>query len=226
MDWSRIPIVSFVFFGIFLLVSLVHLVFCFLELELPRKITKGFTTMMLGIGIVCAIPTEPLPYIGLFLGMAGDFSLLKKHKVWPFVLGLVLFLVGHIVYIIEYVRLCAPVHWGVIAGIVVYAVLSPFIFGQISRRVVHQKKLVVGGAFYLDVLSLALIVPIIACCLGKVDYLLLCVFGALSFLLSDVILTITMFKKDIRRRDFYIMFTYLLAQALIGIGFVFTVLMG
>lgn len=226
MDWSRIPVISYVFFSLFLLATLVHLAFCFFELELPRKITKGMTTLMLGIAVVCAIPTEPLPYIGLFLGMAGDVALLKKHKVWPFVTGLVLFLVGHIVYVVEYVLLCAPVHWGVIVGIILYAVLSPFLFAQISRRVVHQKKLVVGGAFYLDVLSLALIVPIVACALGKVDYLLLCVFGALSFLLSDIILTITMFKRDIRRRDFYIMFTYLLAQALIAVGFVMTVLRG
>ncbi len=225
MDWSRIPTVSYVFFGIFLAVSLVHLVFCFLQLELPRKVTKGFTTMMLGIAVACAIPNEPLPYIGIFLGMAGDFALLKKHKVLPFILGLVLFLAGHIIYIIEYVRLCAPVHWGFPVGVAIYGVLSPFLYAMIAKKVVHQKKLIVGGAFYLDVLTLALITPIVACGLGKVNYLLLCVFGAASFLLSDIILTYTMFKRDVPRRDFYIMFTYLLAQALIAVGFTMTVLM-
>ncbi len=226
MDWSRIPIASYVFFGIFLAIALAHLIFCFFQLELPRKITKGLTTMALGVAVVCAIPTEPLPYIGLFLGMAGDFALLKKHKVFPFVLGLVLFLVGHIVYIVEYIRLCAPVHWGFPIGVIVYGLISPFLFSLISRKVVHQKRLIVGGALYLDVLTLALITPIIACGLGKTNYLLLCVFGAASFLLSDIILTYTMFKRDVPRRDFYIMFTYLLAQALIACGFVFTVLMG
>ena len=226
MDWSRIPIVSYVFFGLFLAVTVLHLIFCFFTLELPRKITKGMTTALLGIAVVCAIPTEPLPYIGLFLGMSGDIALLKKHKVLPFVLGLVFFLVGHILYIVEYVLLCAPVHWGIIVGIVVYALLSPLLFGQIAKKIVHQKKLIVGGAFYLDVLTLALITPIIACGLGKVNYLLLCVFGAVSFLLSDIILTYTMFKRDVPRRDFYIMFTYLLAQGLIAAGFTMTVLMG
>lgn len=226
MDWTRIPIVSYVFFGIFLAISIVHLAFCFFQMELPRKITKGLTTMALGIAVVLAIPTEPLPYIGLFLGMAGDFALLKKHKVAPFVAGLVLFLAGHIVYIVEYIRLCAPVHWGFPAGVIVYAVLSPFLYAQIAKKVVRQKKLIIGGAFYLDVLTLALITPIVACGLGKTNYLLLAVFGAASFLLSDIILTYTMFKRDVPRRDFYIMFTYLLAQALIACGFVFTVLMG
>ena len=117
-------------------------------------------------------------------------------------------------------------HWGFPVGVILYGILSPIVYGQISRRVVHQKKLVVGGAFYLDVLTLALITPIIACGLGKVNYLLLCVFGAVSFLLSDIILTCTMFKKDVRRRDFYIMFTYLLAQGLNAAGFVMTVLAG
>ncbi len=226
MDWSRIPIISYVFFGIFLVVSIVHLIFCFLQMEKARKATKCFTTMALGVAVACAIPTEPLPYIGLFLGMAGDFALLKKHKVLPFVAGLVLFLLGHIIYIIEYVRLCSPAHWGFVAGVIVYGVLSPFIYASIAKRVVHQKKLIVGGAFYLDVLTLALITPITACALGQVNYVLLCVFGAASFLLSDIILTYTMFKKDVARRDFYIMFTYLLAQAFIACGFVFTVLMG
>ena len=34
MDWTRIPIVSYVFFGIFLAISIVHLVFCFFQMEL------------------------------------------------------------------------------------------------------------------------------------------------------------------------------------------------
>ena len=222
MDWSRIPVVSYVFFGIFVVMSIVHLVFCFLEAETPRKVTKGMTVVFLAVAVMCAIPQSPLPYLGLMLGAAGDVALLKKHKVLPFILGLVLFLIGHIVYIVAYVLLCAPVHWGVIAGIIAYGLLSPFIFAQVARKVVHQKKLIVGGAFYLDVLSLALIVPIVCCCLGRVDYLLLCVFGAISFLISDTILTSTMFKRDIKRRDFYIMATYLLAQGLIGVGLAMT----
>lgn len=224
MDWSRIPIVSYVFFGVFVAISIVHLVFCFFELELPRKITKGMTVITLAIAVIFAIPQHPLPYIGLLLGAGGDIALLKKHKVLPFITGLVLFLVGHIIYIIAYVLLCAPVHWGIIAGIVVYGVLSPFIFAIVAKKIVHQKKLIVGGAFYLDVLSLALIVPIICCFLGRVDYLLLCVFGAVAFLISDSILTATMFKRDIPRRDFYIMATYLIAQGLIGVGLTMTVL--
>ena len=225
MDWSRIPVISYVFFGIFLFITLLHLVFCFFQMELPRKITKGFTTMALGVAVVCAIPTEPLPYLGLFLGMAGDFALLKKHKVFPFVAGLVLFLLGHVLYIVEYIRLCEPFHWGLPTGVIVFAVLSPLLFSQISKRIVHQKKLIVGGALYLDILLLAFVTPIICCAMGRVNYILLCVFGAASFLVSDTILTYTMFKRDVPRRDFYIMFTYLLAQGLIAAGFVMTLVM-
>ena len=225
MDWNRIPIASYIFFGLFLLTSVVHLVFCFFEMELPRKITKCFTTGFLSIACIIAIPTEPLVYLGCVFSMLGDLFLLKKHKVWPFVGGMVSFLVAHICYIAAFIALCQPLHYGYYVFLAVYMVVFPVLFFQVAKRIVHQKKIVFGGTMYFAVLTMDLIWAIIACCKGHLDYCLLCAFGAASFLVSDIFLTKTMFQRDVKRRDFYIMATYLLAQGLIIAGFTMTLLM-
>lgn len=224
MDWSRIPIASFVFFGLFVLASLVHLAFCFLEKEIARKATKCFTTLFLGVAALIAIPNQPLVYLGVFLGMLGDFFLLKKHKVWPFVAGMISFLVGHILYIVAFMILCGPLHYMYYVATALYVIVFPLLFYHVAKRVAHQKKLVIGGTLYFTVLTLDMIWAIVACSNGYVDYCILCAFGGLCFIISDVFLTLTLFKRDLKRRDFYIMTTYLLAQGLIAVGFVFTLL--
>ena len=225
MDWNRIPVISYVFFGCFIVVSIVHLVFCYIENELARKITKCMTTGMLFLAVVCAIPTEPLVYIGLLLGLTGDACLLKKHKVWPFVGGMLSFLAGHICYIISFMRLCGELHWAYYVATVLFCILFPIVLFHQGNKIVHQKHLAFGGVAYFGFLFLDLIWSIIACVTGNVDFVLLCVFGSVCFIASDIFLTMTLFKKDVKRRDFFIMSTYLLAQALIVVGLTMTLLM-
>ena len=224
MDWTLIPIVSYIFFGLFLVASVVHLVFCWLEMELARKITKCMTTGTLAIAMIFAIPANPLPYIGLLFGLAGDAFLLKKHKVWPFVCGLLSFLFGHLCYIAAFMVLCGPLHWAYYVATALYVILFPIIFYHVGTKIVHQKPLAFGGVAYFGILSLDFVWAIIACANGYLNYALLCAFGAISFIVSDVFLTKTMFKRDVKRRDFFIMSTYLLAQGLICVGFVLTFL--
>ena len=224
MDWSHIPVASYVFFGLFVALSLVHLVFCFLEKELARKITKCPGTLCLFVAAVIAVPNEPLVYLGLFFGLLGDFCLLKKHKVWPFICGTVSFLIGHILYIAMFIRLCGELHYAYFVGTGLWVILFPILFVRLAKTIVHQKKLIVIGCIYFSLLTLDLIWAIIACAHGCLDYVLLSAFGAVCFIISDSFLTRTMFKKDVKRRDFYIMSTYLLAQGLIIVGFVMTLL--
>ena len=224
MTWDRIPIAAYVFFGLFVVASITHLVFCFFEKELGRKITKCMTTGFLGIALIFAVPFEPLIYIGLFLGCLGDGLLLKKHKVWPFFVGMLSFLAGHILYIAELMKICSPLHWGYFVATGVYLVLFPILFFPFAKKISHQRKLSVVGSVYFGILSLDLIWSLVACFHGHVDFCLLSVFGSICFLASDAFLTKTLFKKDVRRRDFYIMSTYLLAQAFVTVGLALTVL--
>lgn len=224
MNFQAIPVVAYIFFGLFLLFSIIHLVFCYLENEKWRKLTKCFTTLALGIAAVIAIPQSPLVYLGVFFGMLGDFCLLKKHKVWPFVGGMVSFLINHILYIVMFMMLCGPLHYGFYVATGLYVVLFPLLFYQVGRKIIHQRHLAFGGTFYFAFLVLDFIWAVIACAQGNVDFCLLAAFGAACFIISDIFLAYTLFKKNIKRRDFYIMATYLLAQGLIVVGFVFTIL--
>lgn len=78
---------------------------------------------------------------------------------------------------------------------------------------------------YFGFLLLDLIWAIIATSMGNALYCFLAVIGAAVFIVSDIILARTLFKKDTKRRDFYIMTTYLLGQGLIVLGLTFTILM-
>lgn len=224
MDWNKISVASYVFFALFVATSIVHIVFCFFEMEKCRKATKCFTTLFLSLAAVIAIPTEPLVYLGCFFGCLGDLFLLKKHKVWPFVGGLVSFLIGHILYILALIRLGVPFHWGYFVAMALWVLVFPVLAYFLARRIVHQKKLIFGGTVYFAFLTLDFIWSVILCAKGYTNYCLLCVFGSLCFLISDLILTRTMFYRDVKRRDFYIMLTYLLAQGLLVAGLVMTYL--
>ncbi|MCI7212824.1 MAG: hypothetical protein MR467_01565, partial [Bacillales bacterium] len=70
MPFNGIPF--YVFIGLFLLISIIHLVFCFKEMEKWRKITKPFCVIILAIAIAFASPTQYLIYIGLLFGVIGD----------------------------------------------------------------------------------------------------------------------------------------------------------
>ena len=224
MDWNKIPVAGYVFFAIFLLVSLIHLIFCFYENEKWRKITKCLTTGSLFIALVIAIPAHPLPYIGLFLGLLGDFFLLKKHKVWPFALGLISFLAGHVVYIAEIFLLTGELSWGYIVSFVFYLVIFPIAFYNLIHRLIHQRHLAFGGTLYAAVISSALLMTIFSLANGASEYMVLVLLGYIAFIISDTMLALTLFKRNIKRRDFFIMSTYLLAQGLIAVGFCFYLL--
>ena len=115
-------------------------------------------------------------------------------------------------------------HWAayVVSGL--FFVLFPIIGIHYTKKIVHQKGIAFGGTVYFDVLFLNLIWAIIASANGHANYMLLAVFGAFCFIVSDCFLTYTLFKRNVKRRDFYIMATYLLAQMLINLGFVMTLI--
>ena len=226
IDFAAIPVVSYVFFGLSVAISLVHLGFCFYEMELARKATKPFCILFLTIAIACAIPQYPLVYIGMALGCLGDTFLLKKHKVWPFVGGMVSFLIGHILYIIQMIMIAKPEHYAYYLVMGLYLVLFIVFMFRPVNRVARMKGLALGGDIYFAVLSMDLIWAIICCAKGHFDYCFLAVLGAICFIISDIYLAYTSFVSNRKRRDFYIMLTYLLAQAFIGIGLTFTLMVG
>lgn len=222
IDFKAIPVVSYVFFILFVAASIVHLVFCYMEKELARKISKPFCVAFLVVALAFYVPNQPLVYIGLALGWLGDVFLLKKHKMWPFALGMISFLVGHVCYIIAMILIAKPDHYAYFLIMALYVILFVVCIFRRINKVVRTKPLAFGGTVYLAVLSLDLAWAIICCIRGNFDHCILAVLGAICFLISDLYLAYTSFVSNRKRRDFYIMVTYLLAQAMISLGLAFT----
>ena len=222
IHFEAIPIICYIFFSLFVVSSLIHLYFCFNEKELFRKITKPLCVFFLTLAVAFLIPNRPLVYVGLALGLAGDIFLLKKHKVWPFVCGTISFMLGHILYISQMAIIASPDHYAYFVATGVYLVLFVLLMFRPINKVARMKGIAFGGTVYFGVLSLDLIWSIIAIARGHFDHMFFVMIGAICFLISDIYLAYTSFVSNRKRRDFYIMLTYLLAQALIGLGLAFT----
>lgn len=210
-------IASLVFLILFGFVSLVHLYFCYKENEKLRHITKPFCLFFLALAAIFYAPREPLIYIGALLGMGGDIFLLWKKDKLCFFLGMILFIGGHALYFAAISKgFEGALPWFtyliVVGGLLLIAVAA----------YPATKKLTIGitsfiGNGYMGLL-LVLLGFGIALAITNEAYRIsgiLFACGYLSFFISDTILTLTTFVKDIKRRDLYIMFFYLLAEALI-----------
>lgn len=213
----KIP--GIIFLSLFGIISVVHLVFCFLESEKYRKITKPFCVLFLGIAAAFLLPNYPLVYIGAFLGVVGDIFLIKKEKFVLFAIGAVFFTAGHICYFTQMVKLLPyVVPW--YSYLILAFVLAGFTFGlyPITKKTFGTKALC--GNFYMPFLVVMLALSIAFTVSNRTTYGIPIICGYVCFLFSDGFLIYTTFIKDIKRRDFYIMASYLFAESLIVSGFV------
>jgi uncharacterized membrane protein YhhN len=218
-------IAGIVFASLSIVVSMFEIVFAYLENEYWRKLLKPFCTLFLGLAAVFFLPNHFLVYLGVFLGVIGDIFLISKKNKKSFKIGTIAFLFGHLCYVSEmlFVLMSNSVEWYFYA-ITGFATLV-FIIGAYpmsSKLTGHNKFLTLLGNAYISSLLLTTVASIFACANGFFNYMFLVTIGGISFLISDLILVYVRFKKDIRRRDYYVMLFYLLGQCLIVLGFVLT----
>ena len=210
---------SVLFLVLFVFSTLGELVCCFMEWETPRKAIKPFCVAFLAVSFLFARPDLYLVGIGLILGTVGDLLLVFKHKVWTFVVGAFSFLLNHVCFILAYIFLLPsrPIGlWISMAVLVVVVFLSGFFA---LRKVIKTPPLRAGGVLYFAAILCDLLLAIFALGLTQNPAFISSIVGMVFFVGSDVYLTKTLFVRDDRRRDFYIMLTYLLAQGLVALGF-------
>ena len=224
---NNIPVAAYVFFGLFIFVSLAEIIFAFNEMEKIRKTIKPFCMLMLGIAATIAVPNHPLIYFGAFMGMIGDvFLIWKKRPI--FMMGTAAFLIGHFLYISEILYVMASAiewQWWFYVAVAFGILLFVIALYPITKRITKNRWMSLLGNFYLSILLLVTIVSLLASINGYANYMVLGVIGGISFLTSDLILTSATFVKDFKRRDYYIMLFYLLGQAFIIVGMCFTYLL-
>ena len=221
----KYPILVYVFLGLFVVASILQLAFAFIENQKLRRKEKILCMMMLGIAAIFAFPNHPLIYIGAFLGMIGDWCVLRKKT---FNVGVVAFFLGHLAYIFECMFMIIGednIRWFNHASFVMtYIVVALFMFAM-CRKFAKRHTMLNNFAqsFYFAIL--AVYIPVFTFAVVKVgSFMFLSLIGSVVFIISDSILVVTHFGRKFKRYDFYIMLTYLLAEFLIVSGFVLTLL--
>ncbi len=221
LDFSSIPPLAYVFFALSLAATATELVFAFIENELGRKITKCFCVGFLTLMVIVWLPKAWPIYCGAIFGTLGDFCLLKKHKVYPMVFGTLFFLIGHGFYIASYASM-VHMEWWLFLGLGVFFVLFCAVGYNRMHKIIKQGHMAFGATLYFATLLLDFLFAVSSCFLGGFKYLFMAALGGVCFIVSDCFLVYTSFVRDIKRRDFFIMLTYVLAQALIVLGCCFT----
>ncbi|MCQ2815081.1 MAG: lysoplasmalogenase [Bacilli bacterium] len=214
---NTVVIALLVIFG---LISIAQLMFAFVENEPLRKITKPLCVLTLAIATTIAIPTYPLVYAGLYLGFVGDIILLNNKNRKMFVLGAAVFISGHILYFIQIIKLLpfAIPFWAyiIIGGILLVTTLVSYPLG----KKMFSKCSMVGG-FYFPLLIMMIVFGVILTInyvpQWKASFMIV---GYVMFLISDLLLSYVTFLNDIKRRDFYVMLTYLIAEFCIAFSFI------
>lgn len=209
-------------------VAVLHLISCLIELKNVRYITKPLlmpAVILLHVAI-CGFK-YPAVILALVFGCIGDILLmLINRRRANFVLGLLSFLIGHLLYIFAAFRIGLPqasfaANAGTLRLIVCIAVMlvgAASVFAFLYPYV--YKKLRVPCAVYILVLSCMAFTMIFCLTGGFTVHALLRAVGGVLFMVSDMILSCKLFGVfKGRRMNFWVMLTYIAAQILLALGF-------
>jgi uncharacterized membrane protein YhhN len=212
---------------IYILPAVVVFVSCLVYFELKKKrggifVTKPISTILL---IVCALLSltgtafrcdyTALIVLGLLFSLGGDVALMFQEKRGPFLIGLVLFLLAHVVYGgtflkfggVESALLWIGLVW-LVPGIVIYIYLFPGL-----------GKMKVSVALY--VLIITFMATAATATLWSDGFpgtaALFVTVGSILFYLSDVILAVNRFRYPMRFNRLSLI-PYYLGQLLIAVS--------
>lgn len=134
--------------------------------------------------------------LGLIFGAAGDFFLnlrfvLKNIGQVIFLVGIAIFLTGHIMYLIALINLSTNVLLSVIVGVIASALLLIWIFSKIEAKMAFK----IFGVFYIGAVTLMATFAVINCVGNPCTFSYVYAAGALLFLVSDVVLILNTFTK-------------------------------
>ena len=216
-------ILIIVFSILFALLTVAELFFAFIEADKARKIVKPFLMFVATLLCLFLFPMQPFLYLGCFFGLLGDICFIFKDKKACVYLGLLTFGLNHLFYIMEmisiltYKGLMHQNHY-IIFSLIGF-VFAVCMFFAIRLVIKAEIPLALGGCLYMTILFMDLGFNILMVSSG-LSLMWYGVAGMILFIISDSFLTYTMFIKDVKRRDFYIMASYLAAQVLFLFGII------
>lgn len=162
---------------------------------------------------------EPLVIIALVAGLIGDIFLMLKGKETYFILGAISFLVGHIFYILAFLKRVdmfgRGAYW--LLGLVVVYLLAGMLFKKLLSD--HTGELKPYVAIYTLCIFTMSFVGIVVGVLWNINSVIFIAIGSILFILSDAILGLNKFR-DADLPQAWVMLTYGLAQLFITIWFI------
>lgn len=185
---------------------LIQFIFIYVEQQkkyVPAVILKGTASLLFvllgffGLSLATLPGFAKVVVAGLLFGLLGDVCLnlrfvLDKAGQKVFLVGILMFLIGHILYLAALIPLAAKVWVWLIVGVFVAAALLYWILTSVEA----EKAFKIFGVVYIGavVLMTAVAVGVFFTrhTAGSVYYMI----GAILFTLSDIILIFNTFTKD------------------------------
>ena len=135
--------------------------------------------------------------IGLILGCVADVLLnlrfvFEKAGQKIFLVGILVFLAGHVLYLVSLIPQCAYVWAYLIAG----AVLTYFILKWIFSKITAKKAFKIFGIFYIGAVVMMTCVSLGVLITNPGTRSFLFFMGALLFLVSDIVLILNTFGSE------------------------------
>ena len=205
---------------VYFLLFAVHLYSIAEDLSTLRMLTKPLICVILIAYVWSATGLktvfQKLIAAGLFFGWLGDIFLMLPNK---FLLGLAAFLIGHILYVIAFIRqtsafaLSRDKLYILVAGFL--AVYSYYFYTILAPSLGVEKYPVIA---YIIVIALMGFFSYTRKQQTNTSSFLLIFLGALLFIISDSILAANKFVAYIANSGLMIMCTYMLAQYAITLG--------
>ena len=204
----------------FFALALLHLYAVFANFPNLRFFTKPLICLALifllykGTGLKKNI--DKIIAVGLFFGCLGDTFLMFQDQ---FVCGLASFLVGHILYVIAFMKQTSPrllvKHKGYILVVGVLATYSYYLFSVLEPSLGPLKIPVI---LYIITIALMAIFAFTRKHTVSLWSFIITFIAALLFIVSDSILAVDKFVAYVANSGLMIMSTYILAQYGITLG--------
>ena len=209
-------------FKIYIAFSAVYLLILFLGHENLNFFLKPILIPILIFGVYFYqnFPTKNILLTALLFSWIGDVILLFSDisEIY-FILGLVSFLISHIVYCILFNRQTKRnLKKNSIAIGIGSILIACYLIGMLSVLLPSLGDLKIPVIVYASVISIMLLFAYNGLLSWNEPGNKLVFSGAVVFVISDSILAINKFYNPIEKSSFFIMLTYLVAQYLIVIG--------
>ena len=188
-------LVLILFLSTFSLLSILELVFAFLEKEKQRKLIKPFLLLSLSLMLILLYPNFPFLYLGALCGMLGDICFIFKDDQRFVYLGLITFGLNHLFYVLCCFFFLQDRVSISLASIIIFAILFPIlavvaIFAL--KKVIKPKwPLAIFGGIYVSLIFLDFSTNILVLSHGFITFL----FGVFGFSYS-VFGAFCLFKTD------------------------------